>query len=494
MMEPGNALDIVWSYGYNKDVIGSVHSLSTSERNAIFFLASHSGVIYDFEHRKQTILQGHCNIITCCAIDPSKRWIVTGDVGEESIMIVWDSLTYMPVKTFIMPHDYGIKALDISTDGMYIVTIGATRSDRESEQEIAIWAWTSESDQALARTTFSCQQGSYISVHFNPQDIGQIVTTSPNEVRYWHWQDYILESYIGMISRVDLGHFSGEMTDTIYYPGTEIALTSTSHGYIILWEIKNELNQTTKGLTKEFSRENTHNGPSLRTAVKVIRLIESGINVMSVSFNGYLVLGCQDGAIRFYDSFLRLEAWFEDLDAGAIHSLSFSIQQNPYGFNEGGTPGLKFWVPDFIVGTNKAFIVGVESSLFDEIKKEDRRGMLLMQGMSDVIVDIQCHPRQPLLAILCSNGTLQIWNYELKLLLILKEFHLLAKCCCFHPMGNGLLIAFGNGMIKLVSVDTLEELQVFSPSIHGITKLAFSYDGEYFASADESFHVALFQK
>ena len=53
--------------------------------------------------------------------------------------------------------------------------------------------------------------------------------------------------------------------------------------------------------------------------------------------------------MRFYDFFLRLEAWFEDLAAGPVTSISFSIQDCPLPANEAGSPGLAFWVPDFIV-------------------------------------------------------------------------------------------------------------------------------------------------
>jgi hypothetical protein len=74
--------------------------------------------------------------------------------------------------------------------------------------------------------------------------------------------------------------------------------------------------------------------------------------------NEYLALACSDGAIRFFDFSLRLEAWFEDLAAGPVSSVSFSMQKCPYPPSEAGSPGLKFWVPDFIVGTTEAFIVG----------------------------------------------------------------------------------------------------------------------------------------
>jgi hypothetical protein len=67
------------------------------------------------------------------------------------------------------------------------------------------------------------------------------------------------------------------------------------------------------------------------------------------TINEYLAIGCSDGAVRYFDSSLRLESWFEDLAAGPVMSLSFSNQKCPYPEGEGGGPGMHFWVPDFMV-------------------------------------------------------------------------------------------------------------------------------------------------
>ena len=104
MDDSSTTLGIHWSFGFSKDCVNSVNNLTTPDRNAIFFLNSHSGVIYDYEKRSQLILQGHTHIITSCAISQDKRWIVTADVGPESILVVWDSQTGAPVKTFFSPQ------------------------------------------------------------------------------------------------------------------------------------------------------------------------------------------------------------------------------------------------------------------------------------------------------------------------------------------------------------------------------------------------------
>lgn len=85
---PGNALRLSWSFGFQKDLVGGVHSLSTASRRAVFYPAAHTGVIYDFARRQQMLLQGHCHLISCCAVSEDKRWIVTADRGPESMLVV----------------------------------------------------------------------------------------------------------------------------------------------------------------------------------------------------------------------------------------------------------------------------------------------------------------------------------------------------------------------------------------------------------------------
>ena len=118
-----SSLRVNWTYGFSKNISNGVHSLSSGSRQAIFYVSSHSGVIYDFENRTQMILQGHCNPITCCAVSADKKWIVTADSGDEPILVVWDSLSGAPVKTIFSPHAGGVKSLDISNDSLYVVTL-----------------------------------------------------------------------------------------------------------------------------------------------------------------------------------------------------------------------------------------------------------------------------------------------------------------------------------------------------------------------------------
>lgn len=72
-----------------------------------------------------------------------------------------------------------------------------------------------------------------------------------------------------------------------------------------------------------------HNTSS-RRALKIIRLHGASINHLS-SFGDFVVTGAADGLVRFFDGGMRLCAWFEDMAAGPITSVSFATkgQQAP---------------------------------------------------------------------------------------------------------------------------------------------------------------------
>lgn len=40
------------------------------------------------------------------------------------MLVVWDSLTGVPVRTYLNPHPNGVRVMDISDDIRYIVTLG----------------------------------------------------------------------------------------------------------------------------------------------------------------------------------------------------------------------------------------------------------------------------------------------------------------------------------------------------------------------------------
>ena len=51
-----NALNLQWVMGFNKSIIQGVHNLTTEDRTEIFYSSAHTGVIYNYETKKQKLL------------------------------------------------------------------------------------------------------------------------------------------------------------------------------------------------------------------------------------------------------------------------------------------------------------------------------------------------------------------------------------------------------------------------------------------------------
>lgn len=48
-----------WAFGMNYNTYNAVHSLCNDSRTAVFYSTAHTGIIYDYQMKKQQLLQGH---------------------------------------------------------------------------------------------------------------------------------------------------------------------------------------------------------------------------------------------------------------------------------------------------------------------------------------------------------------------------------------------------------------------------------------------------
>ena len=84
------------------------------------------------------MLQGHTNPITCVAHSADASIVVTGDAGEDSMLIVWDTnLGAMRLKVS-KPHKHGVIAMDLHSSAGLLVTLSDTGGEAAA-QEISLW-------------------------------------------------------------------------------------------------------------------------------------------------------------------------------------------------------------------------------------------------------------------------------------------------------------------------------------------------------------------
>lgn len=443
---------------------------------AIFYVASHNGVIYDTVNKTQKLLQGHANTISSCCVSEDKRWIVTADVGPDPMLVVWDSYTALAVKTIARPHASGVQAMDISTDGKQIVTLSREAGGGEA-QVISIWHWMTDADGPAMSAEVSVGDFQR-TVRFAPDDGAQLISNGAKRVVFWAVDEEGLQFYSPPVSQRDAKQPVGDFTLSLLLPGTSRAISATTDGDVVLWD---------RVVLPEVSSTD-------RRAAKVVRMHpDSSLNYMVV-VDEFIVTAGADGHVRFFDFEFRVVAWFEDLDAGPIASLSFARAKPGARYAEQTAAAGTLKCPDFIVGTLNALIIGCSAALFDELDESARRGALLVQGNDAPVHGLALHPSLPRFAICGYSGTLQLWDYDERRILLMRLFdRLLCSALAFDPKGKYLAAGFTNGALRVLNGMTLEEVTSFRASKAVLTKVGFSHDLTYMATADGDRCVAIFK-
>lgn len=115
-----------------------------------------------------------------------------------------------------------------------IFLLPLTNTKQGEKQEIAVWAWTKESDTPLLREYLQPADRHH-EIKFNPVKQSEISTTGTKTVCFWDWEEFRLEGYTGKVSKTDFGHYSGKFTSTIFFADSGSALTATDEGYVVVW-------------------------------------------------------------------------------------------------------------------------------------------------------------------------------------------------------------------------------------------------------------------
>lgn len=433
-------------------------------------------MIYDTANKTQRLLQGHANEISSCCVSADKRWIVTADVGPEPMLVVWDSYSALAVKTVVRPHVNGVVAMDISADGKQIVTL-SREADGDTPQIISVWHWMTDDDGPS--TSAEVAVGDFQkTVRFNLDDPSELISNGDKRVVFWALDAEGLQYYSPPMSQRDFKQPVGDFTVSHLLPGTTRAISATTDGEVVLWD---------QVVLPEVSSAD-------RRAVKVVRMHHgSAINHIAL-LDRFIVTGGADGHVRFFDFEFRVVAWFEDLDAGSIVSLSFALGPGNMTYTEMTAAAGTLRCPDFIIGTANALIISCSARLFDELEEAERRGTLLVQGNDAPVHGLALHPSLPRFAISGYSGTLQLWDYDEPKILLMRLFdRLLGSALAFDPKGKYLAAGFTNGTLKVLSGATLEEVATFRHSKDVITKIGFSHDVAYFATADVERCVAVYK-
>ncbi|CAE7506863.1 CFAP251 [Symbiodinium sp. CCMP2592] len=354
-------------------------------------------------------------------------------------------------------------------------------------QTISVWDWPSDNDGPVCTAAVGTQDVQ-TCVLFNAWDTHEIATNGKRRVFFWTWDvEQPFQFYSPALAPRDFKQRIGDYTQTIFLPESTQAATGTIDGDVVIWD----LSLIVDGLSR----------PDERRAVKIIRLCpDVSLNVLQVHEKARVVIGTADGAVRFYDYQFRVQAWFEDLLAGSVKSISFERANEdgedyePTGISAGVGVEDDFKCPNFLVSTGSALVVLVESKLFYELSPENRRGRLVLQGLDSPVHGLCCHPQLPLVAVCGYSGFLHMWNYNTRSLHLVKIFEkLVPHILQFSPDGKLLAAGFTNGHCKLLKSTDLSEVVSFRDSRDCVTHIAFSSDSCHLALAHADRSLCLYR-
>ncbi|KAL6765212.1 WD40-repeat-containing domain protein [Haematococcus lacustris] len=487
-MEPREdtpALNLSWVFGNSCPAVqGNVVNLSDGFTDRVCYASAHTGVIFDSRTRRQLFLQGHCNSISCIAALEDHSIIITADIGQQSLLVLWDSSTGNPVKSVAQPHANGIMAMDISPGGAWLATVSSP-NPATGEQEVALWALPSLQSDAVPRPAVLSVVPAgdvQLSVRFNMNAHNELVTNGRRRVYFWTSAppSSRFKYYSPPLRSKDFKQSVGDFVASVFVPGSVQAVTGTSDGDLVVWD--------EQGITAQMGTRATD-----RRAIKLMRIHQQPITFLS-TVGDYIVSGAKDGYVRFYDPLLRLVAWFEDLEAGPINAVSFSnAAPSKAAQTELADTLNRFMVPDFVVGTQEGKLVAVASAAFEEFDARRRKGHLIVEPVITDVTCVACHPSQPELAILGRSGVLQRWDMVTHTCSASRTF----------PKAQGMQLAYARdasflavglqgGFLYLVHPDDLADIHIARNTQAAVTRLATAVTGQLVALADDLHQVLLY--
>jgi len=190
-------------------------------------------------------------------------------------------------------------------------------------------------------------------------------------------------------------------------------------------------------------------------------MVSTAISVLKIE-DRFLVVGSSNGSVRFYDDQYRIEAWFEDIDLGSIHTISFSDVQEDYDPQESHMTNEKikmekpFECRDFIVVDDRARITLLKSSLFEKIERDEKKGRILLESFVAPIVCSAVRPFANTIIVSCENSVLYEWNFVEKphKIQVKREFKSeeVPTCLNYSPKGKFLAVGTKIGTIHMYEV------------------------------------------
>lgn len=307
----------------------------------------------------------------------------------------------------------------------YFIAFLAHQKDKDGKvvmQKIYIYSWKpKEKAEQIYYTEFGCDDGEiYYELKFNPNmgECMEFLVTSEHKIFF-----SVINPYENENSRAYYPHPLDETrvvekkntpcyTQSIFLHNNQkgnTAITGTTGGYIIVWDVCEALCQEdevktdrrkikTVDLLGKYKKDKDKKGPSEKDRINIL-----------VNYKNYIVIGSGGGTVNFYDYNFIIVRWFENI-CWMVKSISFDmeyINAKDRKFNdeyqtEDSANTSNFKCLPFIISDVSATIKRVYNNTKDELityGDETLKYEEIYRGLETEITCIAVHPKQQLIAI-----------------------------------------------------------------------------------------------
>ncbi|XP_041079332.1 cilia- and flagella-associated protein 251 isoform X2 [Polyodon spathula] len=465
-------LNLEWVFGINQNL--PVFSLQDEGRVVILYGSSHTVVIYDYTNNTQHILQGHCSPISCLCISEDRRWVASADKGPESLVIIWDSYSGIPVQTLFHCHpEGGVLAMAMTPDAKYVATVGA-----EAAQRVCIWDWSSQREDPVCTAELSAEYGVQDYILFNPSDCTQLVSNSESQVVFYSWNNEKLEYTVPQVTVESFNKAVGSFSQTVFHFRASQALTGTSLGNLVVWD-----RIRIPSLLKPHNKQ----------AKKMIHLQKDGITVLTVT-DSYIVTGDSKGHVKFFSDQLLLLTWYNHFNLDPVRSISFAKEQPSLARAETAYPSDCTIKAEKLIIRN--FVISATNAVVLHVAAEATQLNTLVQEHGKPLHAVACHPAQPVICMGSYCGVLKVWDYQCKKYICSRIFENdnEINCLAYDPKGFLIGVGFASGTVYILDALSLNNVcsEPFRYAKDAITHITFSSDSKYLATADAEFTITVF--
>lgn len=340
------------------------------------------------------------------------------------MIVIWNADTGCPDKTIFKIPENPIVSIDISKNCTFLAMLSSqVKNGVVVSQKVTIWELKHKTEQIFEGEFEEKDQEVFELLRFNPNtEDGEIelLINGKNKISFWNISTSDPETcrtYYPIKSKgaekKEEGASKSTKQKTVSYTqstfllNSTMAITATTAGYVIVWDI-------CEALCKEDEVKTD------RRKIKTVQLLKHKKDIISdkdiitylLNYEENIVIGSGDGAVRFYDYNFIIVRWFENV-CWMVTSISFDMSVDFHQSRDNSSHHLmdeksneesgntnKFKCIPFITSDISATITRVYNTISSEIDYNDDnvKYLEIYKGVESNLTSIALHPKRQILA------------------------------------------------------------------------------------------------